>query len=135
MKSKTKFTIRYFVALPVFVLISIFILFIVFEFTLVADIREKFHTADEQDPIEFGEMLFETRGCNGCHSLEKGQENLGPNLFDIANRESQDYLRNSIEYPDMIIVEGFTKGIMPDYGKILDPEQIDALVHYLSSLK
>ncbi|MBO6524014.1 MAG: cytochrome c [Balneolaceae bacterium] len=134
MENKTKLAIRYFFAVPILILISVFALFIVFEFTLVADIREKLQTVDEHNPIAFGEMLFETRGCIGCHSLEEGKESIGPNLFDIANRESQEYLKNSIQYPDQTIADGFREGIMPDYGKILDKDQIDALVKYLSGV-
>ena len=106
-----------------------------FEFTLVADIKEKFYTVDKNDTKALGKMLFETRGCNGCHSLEKGEENLGPNLYSIGNRATEEYLKNSIQFPNRIIVEGYSKDIMPDYGKILDADQVDALVLYLSGFK
>ncbi len=131
---KRKTIVKYFFVAPIVILISVFTLFIVFEFTLVADIREQFHPVDEQNPMAAGEMLFETRGCNGCHSLEEGKESIGPNLFGIANRKSLEYVRTSIKYPDKMITEGFSEGVMPDYGKILDKDQIDALVKYLSGL-
>ena len=44
-------------------------------------------------------------------------------------------IRESIEDPDAKITEGFQPGIMPRYGESLSPEQIDALVKYLTEVK
>lgn len=135
MKKKAPVRIKYFLGIPLLFIMILFGLYVAFEYTLVADLRESFSTVDESDPLAMGKTLFETRGCNGCHSIIKGEENLGPNLNGIASRETEEYIRESIEYPNRVVVEGFSDKLMPDYGKILGSDQVEALVKYLLSLK
>ena len=106
--------------------------------TLIADFRESLVSASSMDTYSYGETLFQTRGCAGCHQHDPagsmGDE--GPNLTDIAARHDADFVRSSIVTPNAVIAprcpEGpCSAGIMPDYGSILNAEQVDALVVYL----
>lgn len=110
-----------------------------FRRTLLASVQEAVINPDVNDPVAHGATLFQTRGCAGCHTLASagaaGDE--GPDLSDIGARHDADYIRESIQYPQAVIADGCAEmpcqPIMPDYGTILTPDQIDALVTYLST--
>ncbi|MBU0632113.1 cytochrome c oxidase subunit II [bacterium] len=101
----------------------------------------------QQGPLD-GAALFNTKGCVGCHSLD-GSKRIGPSLKGIYQSRQkvvtegklreiiadESYLRNSIQNPNADVVEGFKSGLMPPFGKMLSPEEIDALVKYLRSIK
>lgn len=135
MKKKTKKRLLYLIVLP----ISLFILFItfmtVFEYTAVAEIREAFVVDNKQETQSYGKTLFETRGCASCHAIKPKVKSLGPNLFGIATRKPEDYIRASIVTPGEVIVEGYEDVVMPNFGEILDKRQVEALVKYVSSIK
>ncbi len=107
----------------------------IFEYTAVADIKESFIDVDEQKTLEYGKVLFETRGCQSCHAIVPRTKSLGPNLFGISNRNSEEYIRQSIVSPSEVIVEGYTEVVMPNFGDILDKRQVQALTEYLLSIK
>jgi mono/diheme cytochrome c family protein len=110
-----------------------------FRRTLLASVQEAVINPDVSDPIAYGATLFQTRGCAGCHTLASagavGDE--GPDLSDIGARHDADYIYQSIQSPQAVIAEGCPETpcqpIMPDYGAILTPDQINALVAYLST--
>ncbi|WP_345993230.1 cytochrome c oxidase subunit II [Sulfurimonas sp. HSL-1716] len=95
-----------------------------------------------------GASLFKLKGCTACHSLD-GSRKTGPSLKGIYKstqkvltggklREitaDEAYLHNSIEHPNDDIVQGFPPNIMPPFGKILSPDEINALVKYLKGVK
>ena len=95
-----------------------------------------------------GSVLFKTKGCVACHSLD-GSRKVGPSLKGIyqstqkvvtdgKTREvtaDEAYLRRSIKSPNADVVEGFRQGIMPPFGASLSDAEVDALVTYLRSLK
>lgn len=80
-------------------------------------------------------------GCITCHSLEAGKTLVGPSMAGIASRagstvagqSAEQYLRQSIAEPDVHVVKGFAKGLMPK--PTLDEKQISDLVAYLLTLK
>jgi hypothetical protein len=87
--------------------------------------------------------LGENLGCVVCHSLNPGEDLVGPSLAGIgtsaANRVSglsaEEYIRQSIVEPDAYTVEGFPAGqMLQDYEERLTPEELDALVTYLLTL-
>ena len=88
-----------------------------------------------------GKTLFtdaaEPAACGSCHTLSDAGTTgtTGPNLDDVLPDLSEAEIRESIENPDAKITEGFQPGIMPRYGESLSPEQIDALVKYLTEVK
>ena len=88
-----------------------------------------------------GKTLFtdaaEPAACGSCHTLADAGTTgtTGPNLDEVLPDLSEAEIRESIENPDAKITEGFQPGIMPRYGETLSPEQIDALVQYLTEVK
>lgn len=115
--------------------------YIRFEYTLVAELRETLAGGGSADsPMEYGAVLFGTRGCASCHALDdsgNGEKRLGPSLAGIGRRQDADAIRVSILTPDALIAESCQTpdclpGSMPAYGEILSAEQLDALVHFLS---
>lgn len=107
-------------------------------YTLVADVLESVQNADATSGAAYGEVLFQTRGCAGCHTLEKAQANgdTGPNLTGLGQRVTETYIRASILTPNETMAETCPDGaceanIMPQYGRILNEEQVAALISYL----
>jgi nitric oxide reductase subunit C len=113
--------------------------------------------AASTDPVALGEALFRRSppGCYGCHSLQQDVVLVGPSLGGLATRASallrspeykgsartvEDYIRESILDPRAYVVPGqtFSAGgvsIMPAFGSMLKPEEIDELVAYLATIK
>jgi cytochrome c oxidase subunit 2 len=97
----------------------------------------------EHMPWEYGERLY-TINCSGCHKVN-GQAATGPALdltWGLGERTlvdgtkvkvDQEYIRNSIEYPETQIVEGYTNKMNSFKGK-LNQEDIIAIVQYLKYL-
>jgi nitric oxide reductase subunit C len=89
-------------------------------------------------------------GCVTCHSLEKGKTLVGPSMAGIATvaaadiksadykgtaKTVEEFLKESIVSPDVMVTQGFQPGIMPKtYTKLSAPEVSD-LVAYLMTLK
>jgi mono/diheme cytochrome c family protein len=112
--------------------------FFALEYTLVAQVREALVNPNTDDTIEYGRTLFQTRGCAGCHTLEKAgaMGDTGPNLSDISMQHDSAYIYQSIATPNAVIAAQCPEGpcepdVMPAFGTILTPDQINALVAYL----
>lgn len=107
-------------------------------YSTVADVREMFINVDRTNPYEYGETLFETRGCVFCHTLSDASSSatIGPILDGIGGRADADHIRESIINPDSVIAadcggQACEAGVMPQFGGVLDETQIEALVAYL----
>jgi len=110
------------------------------------------------DPVAQGDAIFHTPtvGCFACHSTAPGVSLVGPSLAGVSTRAARtiadpayrgsahtpaEYMRESIVEPSAYLVTGGnfangTQSLMPaNFGQTLTPEQIDALVAYLSSTK
>lgn len=122
--------------------VSLLVAFIGFYFltryTFVASTLEFLQNANPQNEVAYGATLFQTRGCTGCHTLDKAQANgdSGPNLTRLGQRMSEAEIRSSLVTPNETIAEMCPEevcqaNIMPDYGRILNDEQVAALVGYL----
>jgi len=135
MQKKLKRRILFLVAIPISLVILLLVFLTAFEYSTVADIKESLSNVDKEETLAYGKVLFSTRGCAGCHSLVPGEKSFGPNLFAIADSKSKVYIRESIVTPSAIIVEGFSNIVMPNFGEILDNQQVDALVSYISTIK
>ena len=90
---------------------------------------------------ELGRTTFADAGCGGCHAFGPAgtDAEIGPSLDGLAaNAEAAgvpvaEFVRQSIVDPSAVLAEGYQDGVMPkDYAESLTPEQLDALVGYLS---
>jgi mono/diheme cytochrome c family protein len=82
-----------------------------------------------------GAQVFSSAGCGGCHTLADAgtTATTGPDLDGALQGEDEAFIRESIVDPNKTIEEGFAPDIMPQgYGTDLSPEDLDALVAYLS---
>jgi nitric oxide reductase subunit C len=114
--------------------------------------------AASNDPVAVGQTLFRTAppGCFGCHSTTAGVHLVGPSLADIGEMarrhiaepsyhgkatDAASYIHESIVDPNAFVLEGPTyssggRSLMPTgFDAALKPQQIDALVAYLMTLK
>jgi len=90
---------------------------------------------------ELGKTTFASAGCGGCHAFAPAgtDAEIGPSLDNLAadaekaGKPLPDYIRESIVQPEAYVVPGYRAGVMPTtFGKTLKPEELDALVTYLS---
>jgi mono/diheme cytochrome c family protein len=72
-----------------------------------------------------GKQIFQTVGCSGCHTLADAGSTgtVGPNLDDVKP-------------PKSLVIDRVTngKGAMPSFKASLDPQQIQAVAQYVSSV-
>jgi cytochrome c oxidase subunit 2 len=88
-----------------------------------------------------GKKTFASAGCGGCHTFKPAgtDAQVGPDLDNLAADAQKagepvaDYVRQSIIDPNAVVVAGYQPGVMPpNFGDTLSPEELDALVAYLS---
>jgi cytochrome c oxidase subunit 2 len=91
--------------------------------------------------VERGSETFAQAGCGGCHALAKAgtDAQIGPALDDLAAAAEEaglpvaEFVRQSIVDPDAVIAPDYQPGVMPkDFGESLSPDELDALVAYVS---
>jgi cytochrome c oxidase subunit 2 len=95
-----------------------------------------------------GLKVLEKNGCIACHSLD-GSKVVGPSFKGLAGstrtvvsngakhdvKADDAYIKNSIENPDVDVVDGFSSGLMKSYTKMISAEEITQINDYLKSLK
>ena len=88
-----------------------------------------------------GKNTFASAGCGGCHTFKPAgtDAKVGPDLDNVAADAQKagepvaDYVRQSIVDPNAVVAAGYQPGVMPpNFGDTLSPEELDALVAYLS---
>jgi len=93
-------------------------------------------------PEEHGEYLFVNQGCSGCHSL--GEEVIvGPGMKGLYARSegmvdglsADEYIYQSIVYPNEYVVEGYPANVMPQVFINLSEEELNGLVSYLKTIE
>jgi mono/diheme cytochrome c family protein len=72
-----------------------------------------------------GPDLVKRLGCLGCHSLDGKGRNRGPGWDGVGNRMTPEAIKKQIVSP---------QGKMPNFAH-LKPEELNAVVEYLSGLK
>jgi ubiquinol-cytochrome c reductase cytochrome b subunit len=72
-----------------------------------------------------GALIFQSKQCHNCHSLDDRGGKRGPALDQVALRLNQDQLIRQV-------IQG--GGNMPAYGKNLSPAETTALVAFLKTL-
>jgi cytochrome c oxidase subunit 2 len=84
-----------------------------------------------------GKTLFADNGCGGCHTLADAgtQGTTGPDLDKVLKGKDKAFIQESISDPNKDIAPGFQADIMPQtFGQSLSPDQLKALVDYLSQV-
>jgi len=81
------------------------------------------NTSQAQEPS--GQDLIKRLNCQGCHTLAGQGGKLGPNLSRVGQRLSPEAIKKQLVSP---------QGGMPNFAH-LKPEELDAVVTYLSGLK
>ena len=98
-----------------------------------------------QGPVALGTKLAKDNGCIACHASDK-KRLVGPgwgalygsqvSLADGSKVQADEaYLVESILAPDAKIVEGYPARVMPAYDKLLNRNEVDAIVAYIRSLQ
>ena len=93
------------------------------------------------DVIARGKEQWELQECYNCHKLYgQGGKKRGPEMDNIGNLMTPEQLKEKIIDPKSWKAEGFDKdykkGKMPDkYKDLMFPQEIDALVAFLATLK
>ncbi|HEV8634805.1 MAG TPA: cytochrome c, partial [Chloroflexota bacterium] len=96
--------------------------------------------APAQSAAEHGRVLFQAKGCVGCHTLAgvPGQMDVGPNLSGLAavavtrrpGVSAEAYVRESIREPAAFFVSGYEGGIRMPQLDVTDAE-LDDLIAFL----
>jgi mono/diheme cytochrome c family protein len=73
-----------------------------------------------------GAALFASSGCQTCHTIGSVGGKRGPDLSGIGRRAKDPAIRNQI-------VNG--SKVMPAFGNVLAPQEIDDLIAYLHSCR
>lgn len=95
-------------------------------------------------PAELGERLYTQRNCVTCHSVD-GSAGVGPSWLGLwmeprpmtdgaSMMGDEEYIEQSILYPQAHIVAGFENGNMPSYEGQLNDEQVGAITSYIRVL-
>ncbi|MDH3283290.1 MAG: cytochrome c oxidase subunit II [Acidobacteriota bacterium] len=95
-------------------------------------------------PAEAGALLYRQRGCTQCHSVDGGA-GIGPTFLGLFGSRDQltdgtrvlvdeDYVRESILYPQAKLVAGYDP-VMPTYKGRLKDEEITAIIEYLKTIR
>ncbi len=93
---------------------------------------------------ELGRLVYENKGCATCHSID-GTRGQGPSWKGIWGNVEQgtdgkghlvdeNYVRESILYPQAVIVLGY-QPIMPTFQGLLREREIQGVIAYIKSLK
>lgn len=113
-------------------------------------LKKKLEESSGKTPLERGKRLFEVKGgCTACHAVkaDQAQPSIGPKLWQVFGRQEsmadgtsvtidENYLRESIEYPQKKTVAGFQSASpMPTFKGVLTDAEIGDLIAYLKSLK
>lgn len=89
---------------------------------------------DCESDEECGELLFQNKGCIGCHTVNGEGGAVGPNLTDVYSTKGEDYIRQSVLNPNAVIAEGFQPNIMPqNFSELLSDEELGFIVSFLAS--
>jgi cytochrome c oxidase subunit II len=93
---------------------------------------------------EMGALLYQTKGCSTCHSLD-GTRGTGPSWKGVAGSTQtlsdgtsvladENYIRESILVPGAKVVKGYDN-VMPVFQGLLRDREVNALVAYIKTLK
>lgn len=99
--------------------------------------------AQEHFPVnaklaQTGKKLFAAKGCNGCHTIGKG-DLAAPDLGGLLERRSPDWIKQWLhDPPRMLESDDTAKALMKRFNGLRMPEldlnekMIDALMNYIA---
>ncbi len=104
---------------------------------------EQYSKRTTQTPAEYGEALYNNRGCKGCHSVD-GTRRTGPsfketfgNMRELVSgtpvQADENYIRESILNPKAKVVQSYAPA-MPSFKGQLSDDDLYCLVEYLKSV-
>lgn len=110
---------------------------------LDAWIKQYSRRGADEAPAEYGEKLYNRRGCASCHSID-GSRRVGPSFQGFYDRKhdlggnvtvdaDSNYVRESILDPKAKVVAGYSP-VMPSYKGQLSDDDIESLIAYLKTL-
>lgn len=78
----------------------------------------------------------EMASCTRCHQVRGEGGAVGPALDEIASKQTDDYLRESLVYPQATIAKGFPVELspMPPFGVLLSSQELEDVLAYLKTL-
>lgn len=93
---------------------------------------------------ELGKLVYENKGCATCHSLD-GSRGQGPSWKGVWGKTEKgadgkeykvdaNYIRESILYPQAILVQGY-EPIMPTFQGLLRERELQGVIEYIKDLK
>lgn len=103
--------------------------------------------AADATPADLGYQVLVKNGCTACHS-SNGTKLVGPSYLGgwgtmrkvKTGREDREvmmdaeYIRRSINEPNADIADGYNKGLMLSYEKLVTPEEVDLIIEYIKEL-
>ncbi len=92
---------------------------------------EKRTPGAEDKKVSKGQDVFETNGCNGCHSISDDSIIVGPSLKGISDRYDAKYIKDALITPDKDVPEGFSAGVMPAFN--LSDEDMSELLKFFNN--
>jgi mono/diheme cytochrome c family protein len=82
--------------------------------------------ASSRSHREHGAQVFAANGCRHCHTIANVGGHKGPDLSSVGRTAKKDAIRKQIVYGSKI---------MPAFGDMLSPAEVDDLVRYLRSCR
>src|SRR5207249_5381153 len=76
-----------------------------------------------------GALVFQNKDCRNCHALQGSGGQRGPDLTGVGTRLTRDQLIDQVSNGTP------GGGDMPAYGRQIGPDEMTALVDFLTSLK
>jgi mono/diheme cytochrome c family protein len=86
-----------------------------------------------QLPDDPGAPVFASNGCSGCHTLKAAGASgtTGPDLDVVIPSQTAAQVKKSIVDPSANITKGYQDVMPKNFGQVISPQDLDALVQFL----
>jgi mono/diheme cytochrome c family protein len=86
-----------------------------------------------QLPNDPGATVFANNQCSGCHTLKAAGASgtTGPNLDQVIPSQSAAEVKKSIVDPSAKIAQGYPDVMPKNFGQLISPQELNALVQFL----
>lgn len=96
---------------------------------------------EKMSSVEWGEKLFEEKGCSECHTIGKGVE-VGPDLKGVTLKRDHQWLKRMILNPEeMEKTDPLAKKLYQEFDEVgmpadeISEEEAEAIIQYLASFR